>query len=101
MIEATSEKEESIKENTEVKSLQDDSLNENVDKAMRLAMEIDDSSLTEKSDKKLYHKINFYLLPLVCLLYACQYMDKVTSSYAAIVSTIISDRFISAVLLTC
>ncbi|QOU19884.1 hypothetical protein BRETT_004039 [Brettanomyces bruxellensis] len=59
-------------------------INRDVDKAMEIAVEIDSISLNEKQDKKLYWKVNLYLLPLICFLYACQYMDKVTSSYAAI-----------------
>ncbi len=59
-------------------------INKDVDKAMEIAVEIDSISLNEKQDKKLYWKVNLYLLPLICFLYACQYMDKVTSSYAAI-----------------
>mgnify|MGYP003365428609 CR=1 FL=1 len=58
--------------------------NEYMDKAMKIAVDIDSISLNEKEDKKLYWKVNFYLLPLICFLYACQYMDKVTSSYAAV-----------------
>lgn len=40
--------------------------------------------LDEKTDRKLLRKIDLYILPLVCLLYAVQYMDKLSNSYAAI-----------------
>lgn len=93
MSQSETEKEndkETVDEDTEaqVKSTDESHLlsNKDVDEAMKFANELDDNSIDTKADTKLYWKINFYLLPLICLLYACQYMDKVTSSYAAIVS---------------
>lgn len=37
-----------------------------------------------EEDKKLVRKIDMYLLPLICLLYSVQFMDKMSNSYAAI-----------------
>ncbi|RLV83392.1 hypothetical protein JA9_002844 [Meyerozyma sp. JA9] len=56
-----------------------------VDEAMKVALEIDeDLVLDEDTDKRLLRKIDMFLLPLICLLYACQFMDKTTMSYAAV-----------------
>lgn len=56
-----------------------------VDEAMRVALEIDeDVVVDEATNKKLLRKIDLYLLPLICLLYAFQFMDKTTTSYAAV-----------------
>lgn len=40
--------------------------------------------LDAETDKKLLRKIDLYLLPLLCLLYALQFMDKSTNSYASV-----------------
>lgn len=40
--------------------------------------------LDPETDRKLLWKIDLYLLPLVCLLYAVQFMDKMSNSYAAV-----------------
>lgn len=55
-----------------------------VDEAMQVALEGDMFEFSEADDKKLLRKIDLNLLPLICLLYACQFMDKTTSSYAAV-----------------
>lgn len=55
-----------------------------VDEAMKYALDSEDVELTEEEGKKLLRKIDIFLLPLICLLYALQFMDKVSSSYAAI-----------------
>lgn len=57
-----------------------------VDEAMKLALELEGKNivLDEKRDRQLLRKIDFYILPLICFLYACQFMDKTTSSYAAV-----------------
>lgn len=59
---------------------------ENYDEAMRVALNLEGKTvvLDEERDKRLLRKIDFYLLPLVCFLYACQFMDKTTNSYAAV-----------------
>ncbi len=57
-----------------------------VDEAMKLAVNLNDTEIDEKEDKKLLLKIDICLLPLLCLLYACQFMDKISNSYAAVVS---------------
>lgn len=57
-----------------------------VDEAMALALETDatSSGLDKETDRKLLKKIDIYILPLICFLYACQFMDKTSSSYAAV-----------------
>lgn len=56
-----------------------------VDEAMKVALDIDeDITLDEATNKKLLRKIDLYLLPLICILYAFQFMDKTTTSYAAV-----------------
>lgn len=57
-----------------------------VDEAMEYAIEAEeeDVQLTPQEENKLVWKIDFYLLPLICLLYAVQFMDKVSTGYAAI-----------------
>ncbi|KAH3900822.1 allantoate permease family MFS transporter SCDLUD_002275 [Saccharomycodes ludwigii] len=55
-----------------------------VDDAMRLALEAEDLQVTPEEDRKLLRKIDLYMFPLMCLLYAIQFMDKVTNGTAAI-----------------
>ncbi|SCU79282.1 LAME_0A08064g1_1 [Lachancea meyersii CBS 8951] len=55
-----------------------------VDIAKNLALDATDVVLTPEADKKLVRKIDLHLSPLMCLLYAVQYMDKASSSNAAI-----------------
>lgn len=37
-----------------------------------------------ETDKKLLRKIDIHIIPLICLLYAVQFMDKLSNSYASI-----------------
>ncbi|KAK6460690.1 allantoate permease [Scheffersomyces coipomensis] len=57
-----------------------------VDEAMKYAIANANSNvhLDAARDKKLLRKIDLYLMPILCLLYCFQYMDKTTNSYAAI-----------------
>ena len=55
-----------------------------VDEAMEYALDAKDVELTDKQEKKLLRKIDFFLLPLICILYCMQFTDKVSSSYAAV-----------------
>lgn len=56
-----------------------------VDEAMKYALEIGQGEqATEEDFRKLLRKIDYCLLPLLCLLYALQFMDKTSSSYAAV-----------------
>lgn len=61
-------------------------LTNDVDEAMKWAVSNEDEGvhIDTNADKKLLWKIDLYLLPLVCLLYAFQYMDKVSISNAAV-----------------
>lgn len=55
-----------------------------VDEAMRFALETEGLVIDEETNRKLLRKIDMYLLPLICMLYAFQFMDKTTTSYAAV-----------------
>ncbi|VEU23249.1 DEKNAAC104365 [Brettanomyces naardenensis] len=55
-----------------------------VDEAMALALDNEGVVLDAETDRKLVRKIDFAILPLLGLLYATQYMDKTTLSYAAV-----------------
>ncbi|PSK39940.1 hypothetical protein C7M61_001751 [Candidozyma pseudohaemuli] len=44
----------------------------------------DKVELDPETDRKLVRKIDLYLLPLICLLYSVQFMDKMSNSYAAV-----------------
>lgn len=59
-----------------------------VDDAMKLALKAKDIELTPEEDKKLVRKIDLYMFPLMCLLYAVQFMDKTTNGTAAIMGLI-------------
>ncbi|CDR40209.1 CYFA0S04e05952g1_1 [Cyberlindnera fabianii] len=56
----------------------------NVDEAMNLAMEAQNINLTPEQDRKLRWKIDTYLIPFFVLMYAVQYMDKITNSFASV-----------------
>lgn len=70
-----------------------------VDEAMKLAVNLNDIKIDEKADKKLLLKIDICLLPLLCLLYAFQFMDKISNSYAAVVSTIGFKNFVAFIMI--
>ncbi|CUM65818.1 uncharacterized protein PRCAT00003467001 [Priceomyces carsonii] len=55
-----------------------------VDEAMMVALDNNDLVLDKATDRRILRKIDLYLLPLICFLYACQFMDKTTNSYAAV-----------------
>lgn len=55
-----------------------------VDEAMHMALKAEEAELDEKTSRALLRKIDINVLPIICLLYACQFMDKTTSSYAAV-----------------
>ena len=55
-----------------------------IDIAMNLAMQLDSEDLDPRDDRKLFWKASLYILPLICLLYAVQFMDKITNSGASI-----------------
>lgn len=55
-----------------------------VDEAMKLAIASENIELTPERASKLLRKIDLYLLPLLGLLYAVQFMDKTTNANAAI-----------------
>ncbi|CDR43593.1 CYFA0S12e02344g1_1 [Cyberlindnera fabianii] len=86
---------------TEINSLENDSgevleavlsvngrefqLNEkNVDQAMKMALAAEDIELTPERANKLKWKIDLYLIPFFIMVYAVQYMDKITNSFAAV-----------------
>ena len=55
-----------------------------VDEAMKYAFDAEEVELTDEQARKLLFKIDIYLLPLICLLYSIQFMDKVSSSSASV-----------------
>lgn len=55
-----------------------------VDIAMQMADEAKALYITPEEDRKLLWKIDLCMFPLMCLLYAVQFMDKVSTSSAAI-----------------
>ncbi|EER33709.1 hypothetical protein CTRG_02527 [Candida tropicalis MYA-3404] len=61
-------------------------ISENVDDAMKLVRDHQDEEieLDEITSKKLLRKIDLCLLPVMCLLYCFQFMDKLSTSYASI-----------------
>lgn len=55
------------------------------DMAMEFAQNIgDDFEIDPAEEKKLVRKIDLYLLPLVCILYALQFMDKNSLNWASV-----------------
>lgn len=59
-------------------------LSEHTDDAMELAIKSENIHLDSKTDRKLVRKIDLYLVPIIILLNGIQYMDKVTTSFGAI-----------------
>lgn len=57
-----------------------------VDVAMKFAIEHKGESkpLDPATDRKILRKIDMYLLPVMCLLYCFQFMDKLSTSYSSI-----------------
>lgn len=57
-----------------------------VDLAMKLAIanKEDHIELDPKAAKRLYYKINMFVLPLICILYCFQFLDKLSNSYASV-----------------
>ncbi|KAI5956865.1 DAL5 [Candida jiufengensis] len=58
----------------------------NVDQAMKYALEHqnDGFELDEATNKRILRKIDTFLLPVMCLLYCFQFMDKLSTSYSSI-----------------
>lgn len=57
-----------------------------VDEAMKYAIHNTEEhiELTDKESRRLFYKINLFILPLICILYCFQFMDKLSNSYASI-----------------
>lgn len=58
--------------------------NERVDDAMKLADEAKQIEITPEQDRKLVWKIDLCMFPLMCLIYAVQFMDKIATGSAAV-----------------
>lgn len=58
----------------------------NVDQAMKFVVEHQDDlvEISEAEDRKLLRKIDMFMLPIMCLLYCFQFMDKLSTSYSSI-----------------
>lgn len=54
------------------------------DEAMKFIIDHDVEDVDPEKDRKLLRKIDCYLMPLMCLLYCFQFMDKLSNSYASI-----------------
>ena len=59
-------------------------LTTDADEAIGYAQADDTFVINADEDKRLLRKIDLYLLPLICLTYCVQYMDKQTISYGAV-----------------
>lgn len=55
-----------------------------VDEAFNAALASKDLAVTEEINRKLLRKIDLYIQPVIWMLYALQYMDKVTNNYAGV-----------------
>lgn len=55
-----------------------------LDEAMKLLQEAEKLVITPEEDRKLLWKLDLCMFPLMCLLYAVQFMDKVSTSSAAV-----------------
>ncbi|CAN6625656.1 allantoate permease [Trichomonascus vanleenenianus] len=54
------------------------------DKALEIAKLSQGIVIDEETNKRLLRKIDLYVCPLMCVIYAVQYMDKTSNSYASI-----------------
>ncbi|RCK64386.1 Allantoate permease [Candida viswanathii] len=61
-------------------------ITKDVDDAMKLVRDHqgEEIELEKKTSKRLLRKIDLYLLPVMCLSYCFQFMDKLSTSYASI-----------------
>lgn len=61
-------------------------LSKGMDEAMRYAIENHDENiqLDPETERRLIRKIDLYLLPVMCLVYCVQFMDKLSNSYASV-----------------
>lgn len=58
------------------------------DVALQLAAQAEDMELDPETDKKLVRKIDLYVCTVMCFIYAIQFMDKLSNSYASIMGII-------------
>lgn len=54
------------------------------DEALKIFEEGEVITMTPEDEKKLLRKIDLHLMPLLCLVYGLNYLDKTTLSYASI-----------------
>ncbi|CAI4045457.1 hypothetical protein SUVZ_10G3340 [Saccharomyces uvarum] len=59
-------------------------ISDKVDEAMKLADEAKEIEVTPEEDRKLRWKIDYCMFPLMCILYAVQFMDKISTGSAAV-----------------
>lgn len=57
---------------------------EGIDLAYELAQQSKGIVIDKETNKRLLRKIDLYLCPLMCFVYAIQFMDKLSNSYASI-----------------
>jgi ACS family allantoate permease-like MFS transporter len=58
------------------------------DVALQLASQIEDLTIDRATDRKLLWKIDWYICPIMGVIYAVQFMDKLSNSYASIMGLI-------------
>lgn len=54
------------------------------DEALKVIQEGETIVLTPQDEKKLLRKIDFHILPMLCLVYGLNFLDKTAISYASI-----------------
>ncbi|KAJ5646848.1 Major facilitator superfamily domaingeneral substrate transporter [Penicillium lividum] len=59
-------------------------LDKTADIGLQFLAQSESITYTEEEEKAVQRKIDFYLLPILCITFGLQYLDKVTTSYAAV-----------------
>lgn len=54
------------------------------DEALRILAEGEVTTMTPEEEKKLLRKIDWHIMPLLCVVYGLNYLDKTAVSYASI-----------------
>ncbi|SCU86788.1 LADA_0E00298g1_1 [Lachancea dasiensis] len=67
-----------------ISELQDISERTNVDEALYYALQFSEKEIDVEADRKLTRKIDMVVFPVMALVYAAQFLDKTSMSYAAV-----------------
>ncbi|EGV60181.1 Allantoate permease [Yamadazyma tenuis] len=54
------------------------------DEIIKLGLAHEEVTMTRERERQLVHKIDLYMLPLMCMVYCFQFMDKLSNSFASI-----------------